>query len=305
MTGWKRREILGMPIGAAIGSMMGSSTVNATAPETATPATETPPAKFRLGMVTYNIAKDWDLATILRICKAVGISPVELRTTHKHGVEPSLSKEQRKDVRKRFADSGVEIWGSGSVCEFQAPEARRVREQIESCKRFVDLVADLGGKGVKVRPNGLPSGVPVPKTLEQIGKSLNECGQAAESAGVEIWVEVHGKGTQEPKNMKTIMEHCGHPKVGLTWNSNPTDVVNGSVEASYRMLAPWIKSCHINEIYKDARKQYPYRELFRLFRQSGYDRVTMIEVGKSPADPASGEELLRYYKALWTELTHD
>ena len=30
--------------------------------------------------------------------------------------------------------------------------------------------------------------------------------------------------------------------------------------------------------------------------------MTLCEVGKSPPDAASGEEMLRYYKALWTEL---
>src|SRR5262245_63324088 len=51
------------------------------------------PRKFRLGIVTYNIAAAWDVPTILKVCKNVSLSPVELRTTHKHGVEPSLSKE--------------------------------------------------------------------------------------------------------------------------------------------------------------------------------------------------------------------
>ena len=38
--------------------------------------------KFRLGIVTYMIAADWDVPTILRVCKNAGISDVELRTTH-------------------------------------------------------------------------------------------------------------------------------------------------------------------------------------------------------------------------------
>src|SRR5580765_5182471 len=84
-------------------------------------AAEEKPLKFRLGIVTYNVAAQWDVPTMLKVCKNVGLSPVELRTTHKHGVEPSLSKEQRKDVKKQFADAGVEIWGSGSVCEFHSP----------------------------------------------------------------------------------------------------------------------------------------------------------------------------------------
>ena len=202
----------------------------------------------------------------------------------------------------RFENAGVAIWRMGSTCAFQAADPAIVRKNIDSCKAFVQLAADLGAKGVQVRPNGIPRGASLDKTLEQIGKALIAAGAAGASAGIEIWVEVHGGTTQIPANMRKIMEHCGHKNVGLTWNSNATDVVNGSVAESFKLLAPWIRSCHINEIYKDSTGAYPYRELFRLFREHGYDRVTMIEVGKSPPDPATGEEILRYYKALWSEL---
>jgi sugar phosphate isomerase/epimerase len=277
--------------------------IGAAGSRAASAAAESAPLKFRLGLVTYNVAADWDVPTIIKVCGRAGISPVELRTTHKHGVEPTLSKGQRAEIRKRFADSPVEIWGCGSVCEFQSPDAAVVEKNIETCKRFIDLAADIGGKGVKVRPNGLPKNVPTERTLEQIGKSLIPCGQAAADAGVEIWVEVHGTGSALPSNMKTIMERCNHPRVGLTWNSNPTDVKNGSVADSFQLLRPWLRSCHINDLYKDMKKEYPYRELFRLFRESGYDRVTLCEVGRNKPDPAAGEEFLNYYKALWTELT--
>jgi sugar phosphate isomerase/epimerase len=272
------------------------------------------PLKFKLGIVTYNIAKDWDVPTILKVCKTVGLSPVELRTTHKHGVEPSLPKARRKEVRKRFADAGVAIWGCGTTCEFHSPDPAVVKKNIETCKRFVELAADIGGRGVKVRPNGLPKAVPVEKTLEQIGKALIPCGKAAANAGVEIWVEVHGgtehpadkdgvkRGSAYPPYVKKMMEHCGHAKVGLTWNSNQSDIKNKSVAEYFKLLRPWVRSCHINEIWKDARGIYPYRELFRLLRESGYDRVTLVEVGRSMPTVAAGEELLRYYKALWTEL---
>jgi sugar phosphate isomerase/epimerase len=260
------------------------------------------PLKFRLGIVTYNIAAVWDLPTILKVCKNVGLSPVELRTTHKHGVEPSLSKTERKEVRQRFADTGIEVWGCGTVCEFHSPDPAVVQKNIETCKQFVQLAADIGGRGVKVRPNGLPKDVPVEKTLEQIGKALIPCGKAAADEGLEIWVEVHGPGTSEPRHVKTLMEHCGHSKVGLTWNSNGTDIKDGSVAEAFRLLRAWVRSCHINELYKDAARLYPYRELFRLFRESDYDRVTLVEVGRSMPTPEAGEELLRYYKALWSEL---
>ncbi|HKB03289.1 MAG TPA: TIM barrel protein [Gemmataceae bacterium] len=257
---------------------------------------------FKLGLVTYNTAAQWDLPTLLKVCKAVGIAGVECRTTHKHGVEPTLTGDQRAEVKKRFADSGVAFWGCGSVCEFHSPDSAVVKKNIETCHEFVKLVHDIGGTMVKVRPNGLPKGVAVEKTLEQIGKALIECGKAAADHGVEICVEVHGAGTQDPPNMKAIMEHCGHKSVGLTWNSNATDVKDGSVKWSFDLLKPWLRSCHINDLYKDLSGSYPYRELFALMREHGYDRYTLIEVGRTPPDAATGEEFLRYYKALWTEL---
>ena len=257
---------------------------------------------FRLGIVTYMVAADWDVPTILKVCKGVGITDVELRTTHKHGVEPSLDKAQRQDVRKRFADAGVTPWGLGTTCEFHSPDPAVVKKQIDTCRQFVDLARDIGAKGVKVRPNGLPKEVPQEKTLEQIGKSLVPCGQAAADAGVEIWVEVHGGGTSKPANMKAIMEHCGHKAVGVCWNSNPEDVTGGSVAPAFAMLKPWLLSCHINHLYNDTAGKYPYRELFRLLREAGYTRPTLCEVHKGMPTPDAGEEFLKYYKSLWAEL---
>ncbi|HEV3446418.1 MAG TPA: TIM barrel protein, partial [Gemmataceae bacterium] len=162
----QRRRFLGAGGALALAGLTTTSTSPASAGD------EKQPRKFRLGMVTYNIAAKWDVPAILRVCRSVGISPVELRTTHAHGVEPSLSKQQRKEVRQRFADAGIEIWGCGTVCEFHSPDQTVVKQNIETCKAFIELAADLGGRGVKVRPNDLPKSVPVEKTLEQIGKAL-------------------------------------------------------------------------------------------------------------------------------------
>jgi sugar phosphate isomerase/epimerase len=287
-----RREVL--LAGAAAVGMAGA------APQVSPPRADTKPqAAYKLGFVTYNIAAQWDIPTILKICKAVGLGAVELRTTHKHGVEPTLSKDQRAEVRKQFQDAGVTLWGLGSVCEFHATDPKVVQQNIETCKQFAQLSADIGGRGVKVRPNGLPKDVPVEKTLEQIGKSLIPCGQAAADLNQEIWVEVHGGGTAHPPHMHTIMQHCGLKNVGVTWNSNPTDVKDGTISPYFELLRPWIKSCHINELHSN----YPWRELFTCLTKTGYDRVTLAEIQGMP-DAATGERLMRYYKALWTELTN-
>jgi sugar phosphate isomerase/epimerase len=65
----------------------------------------------QLGIVTYNIAKDWDLPTILSRLEKLGYEGVELRTAHAHKVEVNLTKAERDLVRKRFEDSPVQLAG--------------------------------------------------------------------------------------------------------------------------------------------------------------------------------------------------
>jgi hypothetical protein len=115
---------------------------------------------------------------------------------------------------------------------------------------------------------------------------------------VEIWVEVHGGGTQNPPNMRAIMDQCPHPRIGVCWNSNGQDVLNGSVKTYFDLLKKDIKSCHINDLWNE---NYPYRELFGLLQQSGYDRFTLCEVGKA-INADSGVAFMQCYRGLWKEL---
>jgi sugar phosphate isomerase/epimerase len=248
---------------------------------------------MRLGAVTYNILKDWDVDTIIKQLEMNGFEAVELRTTHKHGVEPSLTMEERKAVGKKFSSSKVRLLSFGSVAEFHAPEEATRRKHVEDAKKFIDLAHDTGAWGVKVRPNGMPEGVPQNLTIGRIAECLRELGDYGSGKGVEVWVEVHGKITQNPPVSAAIMKATKHNMVGLCWNSNPTDLVNGSIKESFALLRPWIKSVHINELPGP----YPYRELFRLLREAKYERYTLCESTESK-EP---ERYLRWYGALWRE----
>ncbi len=150
-----------------------------------------------------------------------------------------------------------------------------------------------------MRPNGLPDGVPVEKTIDQIGRSLRTCGQAAADAGVEIWCEVHGNKSSAPPIMRKIMDAADHPNVGLTWNCNASDLVNGSIRESFELLAPKIYSCHINELIGP----YPHGELFALLAARGYAHYTFMEVPQlRTKDPGDLVRFMRYYRALWEQL---
>lgn len=282
-----RRSFLASTAGVLAGSLLGR-------PLEAAPADR--PAAMQLGLVTYNWGKDWDLETLLANCAATGYGGVELRTTHRHGVEPSLSAAQRSDVRKRFADSPVELVGLGTACEYHSPDPAELARQIEETKDFIRLCHDCGGSGVKVRPNALPKNIPIQQTLEQIGRALHEVARFGADYGVEIRLEVHGPGTSELPHIKTIMDVADHPGAVVCWNCNPTDLNGAGLEANFRLVQDRLGTIHIHDLRKD---NYPWATLFGLLHGSGFSGWTLLEEGAIPSDTVGA---MREVRRRWEQL---
>lgn len=248
---------------------------------------------MRLGLVTYNVARGWDIETIIEKLEAARFEAVELRSTHRHGVEPGMPRREIERVRDRFARSKVRLLSLGSACEFHSPDAAARQANIDETQGFVELAHDLGCWGVKVRPNGLPDDVPEKVTIRRIGEALQTCGEIGARYGVEIWVEVHGNKTREPERMQAIMDACGHENVGICWNCNPSDIRGGSIRAGFDLLKAHIRNVHLRDL-----PDYPHGELFGLLRGIGYERYTLVETQES-CEP---DRYLKYYRALWDEL---
>ncbi len=245
-------------------------------------AAAAPASSMRFGLVTYLWGKDMELPELLRNCEAAGVLGVELRTEHKHGVEPKLSKEARVEVRKRFADSPVKLIGYGSNCEYHSDDPQKVKDNIELTKRYIELMHDCGGTGVKVKPNGFPKGLSREKTIEQIGKSLNEVAAYGEKYGQKIRVEVHGSGTSELPVIRDIFAVANHPNVYVCWNSNDEDLKGEGLEANFKMVSGRFgDTVHVRELNSG---DYPYAKLMQLFKSIQYDGWILLEARTDPKD---------------------
>lgn len=243
-------------------------------------AAESP--KMRFGLVTYLWGKDMELPALIRACETSGLLGVETRTQHAHGVEPSLSKNERAEVRRRFRDSPVTLVGYGSNAQFHENDPDRLKANIELTKRYIRLTHDCGGSGVKVKPNGFVNGTPREKTIAQIGKALNEVAAYGDDWGQEIRVEAHGRGTSELPVMKAIFEVADHPNVGVCWNSNGVDTEGAGLEANFNMVRPRFgDTLHVRELN---RGDYPYQRLIDLLTRSRYDGWVLLEARTDPPD---------------------
>ncbi|HXT39057.1 MAG TPA: sugar phosphate isomerase/epimerase family protein [Candidatus Angelobacter sp.] len=249
-------------------------------------------SKIRLGLVTYNLAKDWDVPTIIKNCEAAKFEGVELRTTHAHGVEVTLSKTEREAVKKQFRDSNVALMGLGSTFDYHTPDQAKLRKDIEATKEYIVLAHDVGAPGVKVRPNGLPKEVPKEKTLEQIGRALRELGEFGDGYGVQIRLEVHGPETSLLPNMKAIMDAADHRNVGVCWNSNQTDLAGEGFDHNFNLVKDKIFTVHMRDLYLD---EYPFRKLLTRLNGIGFTGFCLAEIPESN-DPV---RVMKYFRGLF------
>jgi sugar phosphate isomerase/epimerase len=252
---------------------------------------------MKLGLVTYQWAKDWDLPTLITNCEKTGYLGVELRVDHAHKVEINFSASQRADVKKRFADSSVRCLGYGSNFEYHSPDHATLRKNIDQTKEYIKLCKDIGASGIKVKPNDLPVSVPREKTIAQIAASLNEVGKFAADFGQLVRVEVHGNLTQEIPNMKAIFEQITEKNVKMCWNCNDQDLLPPGLEANFNSVKKWFgDTVHVREFNVG---NYPYKQLMDLFKGISYDGWILLEARTEPADKiAAMKEQLQLFNAM-------
>ena len=255
-----------------------------------------PGSGMKFGLVTYQWGRDWDLPTLIANCERTRVLGVELRTEHAHGVESNLSARQRRDVKKRFDNSPVTLVGLGTNFAFHHVDAARLRGDIEGAKQYIKLSHDVGGSGVKVKPNDLPKGVPYAKTMEQIGKSLNELGRFGADYGQKIRLEVHGSCSPLPV-IKGIMDVADHPNVGVCWNCNSQDLQGRGLEYNFNLVKDrFSDTVHIREVNIGS---YPYQELMNLFVAVDYAGWILLEARTNPEDRVKA---LAEQREVWDEM---
>jgi len=286
----RRHFLKAAGVGAGAASWVGGlSFVAVAAPA---PSFLVKPPRMKLGLVTYNLAQDWDIDTMIKNCEAARFQGVELRTSHKHGVEVTLSQEQRAQVKKRFQDSRVELVSLGSAFDYHTPDPEKLKKDIAATKEYIVLAHDVGAAGVKVRPNGLPKEVPKEKTLEQIGRALRELGEFGDSRGVQIRLEVHGSGTSLLPNIRRIIDVADHKNVGVCWNSNQSDLEGEGWDHNFDLVKDKILQVHMRDLFLE---EYPWRKLLTRLSEIGFSGYCLAEIPESK-DPV---RVMRYYRALW------
>jgi sugar phosphate isomerase/epimerase len=261
---------------------------------------------MRLSLLTYNMARNWELPKILEFARQAGFAGIELRTEskHKHGLDLETEPQARREIRDRVQDAYLEVACIGVSSRFETLDTTKRREIVDRTKRYNELAADVKCRRLRVVGNDMPKqgldGDAPPdreRVIHYVGDALRELAEFAEPHNVDVLLEMHGQFNYWHFT-RAAVEHADHPRVGIVYNSDNKDMVGGSVASTYNRVRRLVRHVHMHEFTRG----YPYVELFGLLQRDGYDGYLSSELGTEIPSP---EDFLTMYAQLfraWTAL---
>ncbi len=104
------------------------------------------------------------------------------------------------------------------------------------------------------------------KTVEQIGKSLNEVAAYGQQYVQQIRVKSTARVPTIYRSFATFFKVADHPNAkSVVEFSNGEDLKGDGLEANFKMVQDRFgATCHVRELES---KDYPYAELIKLFRR--------------------------------------
>ena len=248
---------------------------------------------MKLSLLTYDLARVWTLPKLIGVARACGFAGIEFRAEegHQHSVELERTAVERRRIREQIEDAYLEAVGIGTSCEFDSADPAVRKANVEKAKRYVELAADIGARRVRVFGNNLSAAPRREECVRYVGESLRTLGEFAEPLGVDVLLEMHGQFNYWGF-ARAAVETAAHARVGLVYNSDPRDLVAGSLAATYGQVRTLIRHVHLHG-FTDG---FPYPELFALLAADGYRGYLSSEV--EGAEP-SRELYFAMYAALF------
>ena len=227
------------------------------------------------------IGKGLDLDQCIDLAVKSGCAGIEFRTggIFEHGVETSLTEDERKAMRRKFEDHYLEVACLNTKHWFHFTDEAERRQNIEDAKNEAKLAYDLGCKKIRVFGNIIPEGVNAQECVAYVSAAVAEVADYALPYGVEVLLEMHGQFNYWGYTLDALAL-ANRPNLGILYNCDKRDLVGGNMRETFSRVKKYVRHVHMHELCDI----YPYHQLFEELVDMGYDGYVSAEV-KATSDP--------------------
>jgi sugar phosphate isomerase/epimerase len=216
-----------------------------------------------LSFMTF-IAPDWSLEQHLTAAIRYGYDGIEPRCAagHKHGIELTATKPQRKALRAQCGDCGVALSCLATSLRYNFPDPAQIAEMVEETKKYLQLAADLGAPAIRVFGGQPPDeGVSKAQGAERVAAALAQCVKTAASTGVNLCLETHDFFCRA-EHAALVVDAVAHPRLGFNWDFLHTARLGETPEESWDAMAGRVYHCHVHDYTWDAEKPDAFKPAY-------------------------------------------
>lgn len=183
---------------------------------------------------------------MLETAKKYGYAGIEPRidSSHGHGLEVSLTPEERKQYAKKAEAAGVRIACIATSIKCVEPL------DDDSFKGFcdrIDVAKDVNAPVIRVFGGNFPDDITREDATKTCVETLNKVAEHAGNGGVTICFETHDKWC-DPTHVADVLSRVDHPAVACNWDiQHPVRTGLATIEDSFNVLSPWIRHLHIHD----------------------------------------------------------
>ncbi|HXF61943.1 MAG TPA: sugar phosphate isomerase/epimerase family protein [Caldilineaceae bacterium] len=224
---------------------------------------------MRLGMSGCFLPDNMDDLTE-EMCKRVrDLGFTGIFTRFRQNDPHTTTKAQAQRVRDLLAANGVRMFqATGYWQNMITPDETQRKEAVKTVQAALRLAGWMGARGIDTGPGSMnPDGPwfphPANWTLaakRQLVKTLKECAQAAEDAGVFLSLESHQLVTlKTPEITKEVLDEVGSPWVRCDYDSANWITLEtifdttAALNHHFDLLGDHIVSCHAKDIWIENR----------------------------------------------------
>jgi sugar phosphate isomerase/epimerase len=200
----------------------------------------------RYSFMTFSVPEA-SLDEVLGLAKRYGYDGVEprLQSKHGHGIETTMSSEEREQTKERVHGSGIRLSCLATSLRFAVPSQQE--QTIEYANAVIDLAGDLGCPCIRVFGGNYGEETDQSGAVAQAVKGLQVVADHAGKRGVVLALETHDSFT-DPEVVGDIMRRVSHPSVAVNWDvMHPVRASGYDMKQAFDVLKQWIAHVHVHD----------------------------------------------------------
>ena len=151
-------------------------------------------------------------------------------------------------VKRRIADLGLEVAVYSISNDFIQPDASVRAAELAGLKRGVDIARELGVDLLRVFSGSAREGVSQEQGTAWILDGLSAGAAYAESRGLTLALENHGRFAGRSSQIRDIIEQVGSAALRVNFDTGNFLPVGQDAVAAARELAEWVVLAHLKDM---------------------------------------------------------